>query len=218
MIVACPTCRREIPAGDVHLETGLARCTKCDRVFTVSAGPVAVAVGRPPSVTEEEIAGRFTLTWRWFTPVALFLILFCVVWDGFLVMWHGVLLGSILTGNVGPEALCPSLFALPHTVVGIVLPYIAAAQLVNRTTVQLGEGAVTIRHGPLWWPGVRRLESRDIGSLRMDVTYNRNSASYRLMARRRDGTEVSLLSAEREVVQYVGQSVGHRLGVPFAAH
>ena len=35
-----------------------------------------------------------TLGWRWFTPLSIFLAIFCVGWDGFLVLWYSVALGE----------------------------------------------------------------------------------------------------------------------------
>jgi len=43
-------------------------------------------------------------------------VFFCLGWDGFLIVWHGIAIASLMWFM--------SLFALIHTTVGIVLTYI----------------------------------------------------------------------------------------------
>lgn len=214
----CPSCGRPLASADVNLQTALARCGRCDKVFSVGAGaPAAAPVGRPASVQQDDQLGRFELTLRWFTWLAIFLVFFCIAWDSFLVVWHGASIAFLWTGE-GPGAgwsLFSTLFSLPHTIIGIVLPYYTLALFVNRTKVRLSDGELTVRHGPLWWPGSRTVRTDQVSGLRQDVSYGRRGAeTYTLAVRLRDGTEQTLLrSDDKAAVTYIGQTLAGRLGV-----
>lgn len=87
------------------------------------------------------------IEWRWFRPASLFLLGFCVFWDGFLVVWYSVAFSS--------GEMVMALFPLLHVAVGLGLSYTALASLLNRTVVEVRPHELSITHGPIPWRGVR---------------------------------------------------------------
>jgi hypothetical protein len=154
MHLTCKSCRSVISADDVNLGNGLAKCRACNAVFRFDDDP-ALAVGgtrprermkAPRSLAQETAGGRITFRHRWFSPKFLFLVFFCVVWDGFLVFWYTMAIA-------GDAPLVFKLFPLIHVTVGAGLTYYTIAGFVNTTTVTLDRGHLSVRYGPLPWPG-----------------------------------------------------------------
>lgn len=217
----CPSCDKVLPSSDVHLETGLARCVKCDQVFDVGrAGATSPEVGRPDKVREWDFAGRVSWTWSWFTPGAFFLLVFTIAWDSFLVVWHSATLSMLFAGDVGQAgfSLFASVFSLPHTLIGIVLPYYTLSLFVNRTTVSLSGSELRSSHGPLWWPGGRRLVASEVAEVHgHSQTRARGRTMHGLLVKTTGGTEHRFLTgvADPVVATYVGQALAKRLRIPF---
>lgn len=90
------------------------------------------------------------LVQSWYRPQLFLALLFCIVWDGFLVGWYARALHQ-------PANLFGLIFPLAHVGIGLCLTYATLAGFVNRTTFGVGDGELVIRHGPLPWPGNRRL-------------------------------------------------------------
>ena len=85
---------------------------------------------RPERFRQERSGTRTTIAWRWFGFQFLFLALFCVVWDAFLVLWY-----TMATGPTMP--LMMKLFPLLHVAAGIGLTYYTLAGFLNRTSVEI---------------------------------------------------------------------------------
>src|ERR1700756_5263587 len=120
---ACPWCRLPVPAGNIDLATGLARCAGCGTVFRFDAAP-EVAPAPPPrprplqappecvQVREEHGGIVLTYRWFWFFKYAV-LALFTCAWDSMLVEWYQDVLrhGPMLMGVV----------AVGHLAIGVAL-------------------------------------------------------------------------------------------------
>jgi hypothetical protein len=93
MIVSCPTCRQRIPADDVNVQLAIAKCAACNVVFEFAdqvgrdRAPIRDrgTVPMPKGIRVEELGSDLTISWRWWRWSALFLLFFCIIWDGFLV-------------------------------------------------------------------------------------------------------------------------------------
>jgi len=96
-------------------------------------------------------AGGLTLVYAWFRPMYVFLLFFCIFWDGFLVFWYRTALAHPSPGSI---ALW---FPLIHVGVGVGITYSTIAGFLNRTRVSVDAGEVTIRHGPVPWIGNRKI-------------------------------------------------------------
>jgi hypothetical protein len=109
------------------------------------------------------------ITRRWFTLAALFLIPFCLVWDGFLVAWYTT---AFKTG--APTAA--KLFPIIHLCIGIGVTYWTIASLVNKTRITIERGELIITHSPLPWFGYRRISGIMIDQIyaKCHITHGKN--------------------------------------------
>lgn len=206
MRVRCPNCAAEVPAADVELSTRLAKCRGCNEVFPldlpgVPAPPqpaVVVDEGVPPvptgvRVTDDGVTRQ--LEYRWFSPVAFFLVFFCIAWDSFLVFWYSMALGG--GGNAGPFNLLMVVFPVAHVAVGLGLTYFTLCLFVNRTRI-IVDDRLRVQHGPLFWPGGVNVAVDQLSRLYCErvVSNTRRgvSVSFKLMAATADGRAVQLLS------------------------
>jgi hypothetical protein len=179
--LSCEECGHGLSDGDVDLDLMVANCPQCGAVFGFDAPPDtpveapvdAPVVDAPPSaIRVAHEGGETVLSYRWFSWMVLFLVPFCVFWDGFMVVWFGT---SIASG-----AYDMALFGVLHGAVGVGITYYTAAIFINETTVRLSKRLLSVKHGPLPWFGSREL---DPGSL--DQLYcvrvrhkNKNSVTY----------------------------------------
>ena len=198
MKILCPSCRVPVAAEDVALDTGLAKCRTCNNVFRFDnlAGLAAPAVrprqnvGRPHSVVSFEEDGGLTVRYRWFSPKYIFLLIFCLFWDGFLVVWYAMAWGS---GNT-----IMLVFPLLHVAAGIFITYWTIAGFVNTTTLRIDPYRLRVTHHPLPWGRPVQLEVGDVHQLFCDekVTRGKNGPSYtyNLNALMRDGSRRKVVS------------------------
>ncbi|HEX2094262.1 MAG TPA: hypothetical protein VHG28_17795 [Longimicrobiaceae bacterium] len=200
MHLHCRSCGTQIQADDVNLDTGLAKCRSCHAVFRFDTEPELAGGGisnsrarveMPRSVARDILGGQLTFRHRWFSWKIVFLTFFCLFWDGFLVVWYGL-------AFAGDAPLLFKLFPLIHVAVGVGLTYYTIAGYVNSTTVTLDRGHLTVRHGPLPWPGGLDLDTSQFRQLYCEekVTRGRNGPhySYNLMVVMRDGGRKKLVS------------------------
>ncbi len=129
----------------------------------------------PEKMRVEEDERSLRISWRWFTEQHVLLLLCCLCWNGFLVLWYGNVRG--FRGHVvGWGAV---LFPLLHVAAGVWLTYTTLSGLVNRTKVELTTserpgsyrnpsavtGKLAVRHGPIPWRGNLSLAAEDVRRL-----------------------------------------------------
>ena len=166
MKLFCKSCRNPIPAEDINIKLAIAKCGECDAVFSFaeelgaqqreSAIAERPVVPAPPRFTVESLGSELEITKSWFSPAVFFLAFFCVIWDGFLVFWYGIAFSH------DDSPLIMFLFPGLHVAVGVSLTYFVICSFVNRTRIKVGMGQLTVRHGPLPWPGNYTLNSVDV--------------------------------------------------------
>jgi hypothetical protein len=151
-------------------------------------------------------------SYRWFSPGFIFLAIFALFWDGFLVFWY-----SIATSQEAP--LMMLLFPVVHVAVGIGVTYTALAGFYNRTLVCVGGGKLTIRHTPLPWPGNRELQAADLTQLYSEerIIRSRNGVQlkYQLNAITRENRKVALLRnlTAPDQVRFLERTIEESLGI-----
>ncbi len=210
MKLFCKTCGEAIPAHDINIELAIAKCGRCHTVFKFldeledsarGAPAKPVEIEMPRGLAVDEWGSELTIVRRWFTPALFFLVFFCCIWDGFLIVWYSIALSS-MPGDMAWLAL---LFPLLHVAVGVGLTYYTICGFVNRTTVHVASGELRVSHRPLPWPGARRIAVLDLDQLfcseHISRGKNGTSVTYRLNALLRDGSKVSLLSSIEEPLQ-----------------
>lgn len=154
---------------------------------------------------------ELNIRYRWFSPIAFFLVFFCLFWDGFLVLWYGI---GLATGDM-PSVFF--LFPLIHVAVGIGLTYYTICLFVNRSYIDASQQMLTVRHGPLPWPrGNKEIAVADLEQLYVEEkTGNKGSKYHLLRAMLKDGEKLTilgninapaetLLELERALEDYVG--------------
>jgi len=169
MRLQCGGCAAAIEAKDIDLARSLARCSFCGAVMDLGRREGAERGGRFPEVERPEVplperfrtgkdADGAYVSWRWFRPVTLFLLVFAIGWNGFLV-------GFFTMASKGGAPPVFFLFPLIHVAVGVGIGYAALTGLLNSTTVRVGGGTLRIRHAPLPWTGNRTLRRDEIEQL-----------------------------------------------------
>lgn len=215
----CPACAAPIRQEAVHLATGLATCSGCGAQMNLTTrlgldeAPVQrrAPVTLPKGMSLEQTLHGIQITRAWFTPAAFGLLLFCVLWDGFLVFWYFTV---SQTGAPGIAMLLP----IVHVLVGVFLSYFAAASFVNRTRVTVERGVLQIRHAPLPWPGPRGIGTAQIRQLycKRHVSRSKNGVriSWQLWALTDTDARRRLLSGlELDQALYLEQELEKALGI-----
>jgi len=225
MHLDCKECGARIPAEDMNLETLVARCRRCDGVFSFAAevgaadrGTAVPAERRrepvplPRGIAVDDGPGAVSISRRWFSPKVLGLLLFCAVWDGFLVVWIAAAFAS--------EAPIPMLlFSILHVAVGAAVTYSTLAGLVNRTRIDIDPMSFSIRHGPLPWRGNRTISTLEIDQLYTMEKVHRGKHgphySYQLWAKLKGAPDVKLLSGleDRDQALYIEHVVEDRMRI-----
>jgi hypothetical protein len=209
------------------LDLAVAKCHSCNAVYDLSGrkgrGISVSAQQRPKLVrakaplpsrfkVKEEDGAPTRITWRWFSLVHIFFVFFCIVWDGFLVIWYGI-------AFVTDAPLIAIVFPLFHVAMGVGLTYYTLTRLVNRTTIEVSRNQLTIRHGPLPWPGNLDVPGSHFTQLYGEEITTKNKGTttytYNLIALDRDGRKVKLISGlpEKDQVLYLEQTLERRLGI-----
>ncbi|MCB9635495.1 MAG: hypothetical protein H6721_25530 [Sandaracinus sp.] len=214
---------------DVDLSTRLGKCRGCNSVFelgaqVVTASPAAPLV--PPrgyafetpasgeSMYRDDARGKkaLVITRRWFRYVALFLLLFCIVWDGFLLTWY---VGGLTQG----APFFFQIFPLVHVAVGIGLTYYTASLFLNRSRIELSAEHLNVSHGPLPWPGVKALPLASVRGVKVGPDrrwwmQNRNQAMWAVFVETEAEVKPVVRLLDEDGARFVGTAVARALELP----
>jgi len=233
----CPACDTPVLADDISLELKVGLCRPCNSSFDlqaaeasepVSKAPPARPRARPPEalmdlsappkgVTVRTDGEAIEVGWRWFRldPSFLFLCLWCVLWDGFLVVWYTLGIASFMAGS--SEALLVLVFPLLHVAVGIGMTYGLLARMVNRTTLRVDPMRIEVHHGPLFWPRPAVTPTQNVDQLYVvrGATRKQGATGYTLVARLQNRTSVELVKGVPTDVQarYIEQRLESWMGI-----
>lgn len=215
----CRNCGSALSPADISPQLSAARCPHCHSLFAIAI-PASPAAAQPLPRPEAALPARFSIhregpdlviSRRWFSHVVWPLIFFAILWNGFLVVWHGIALASGMWFM--------SVFGLIHTAVGIGLIYFIIATFCNQTVIRAGSGRLRIQHGPVPWRGNQDLASSELHQLfcREKITRGKNgtSTTYQLEAVLRGNTRKTLLKnlPEPEHAIYLEQQLERFLGL-----
>lgn len=221
--LTCKRCGAVIREADVQLELALARCAHCGTLFSLKGAqqPVSVQqavsqarrplVEMPKGITVQDTEMGLAITYRWFNLTTIGLIVFAVFWNGFMLFWHTM---ALMT-----SAYMMSLFGLLHTAVGIFVGYIALAGIFNTTTITADRETLSIRHGPLPWPGNRQVPVHTLTQIycQENISHTRNGTqySYELAAILQDAGRQKLVGKFNTPLQalYIEQELERYLGI-----
>ena len=195
----CRYCAAPLAAADVNVQLAVARCGNCHAVFSfadearerLEAPQERPRVPMPKGYSTSRDGGMLTITRRWLSPATYALLVFCIFWDGFLVVWYA---GAITAGDVAF-----ALFPIVHVAAGVFLTYSLIAQFTNATTLYVGGGALKVRHGPLPWPGKKDIPTTGLSQVwAVEREHRRKrgySYTYEVRAKERAGTEHTLMKS-----------------------
>lgn len=170
---------------------------------------------QPDSVTETRDENGLTLSYRWFNWMHLLILPFCVIWDGFLFVWYSKALSR---GAAATDTMF--WFPLLNVAAGIGLSYYTLAGLLNRTRVTVLGGEITVRHGPVPWPGGRTLSTADFVQLYREERISTSSrggrnTSYHLCVVTRGNRKLRLVSnvPAADIALYLEQAIESAIGL-----
>lgn len=220
--LACPSCGAPIPAEDVNVALMVALCRGCASTVELAAGrsrpPAALLeLAAPPAgLTIEDRGGALVLRRRWFEPngAFFFMVLWCVLWDGFLVVWYLAAFAGLASGDVSSIGM--ALFPTLHVIAGVGVTYFTLATAINHSTITLDDTHLRIAHGPLPWRAPDPVPLRSIDQLYLTQRLQKNQRTFTLVARRLDRTSVELLSGlpRDEQARFLEQRIESHLGIP----
>jgi hypothetical protein len=87
---------------------------------------------------------------------------------------------------------------------------------VNRTRIAVENGVLSVRHGPLPWPGNRTIAVAELAQLFCEeVIGNKGSRSYRVSALLKSGRKTQVLRGLGQADQalFIEQALERRLGI-----
>ena len=224
----CPKCDTLVLAEDVNIQALVAKCRRCHEVFRVTDQlPPAdetgspgkpVRVPRPATLVVQEEGDIRVLRRRWFRPVYLFLLFFCIAWDSFLVFWYTMALAMPAMGGFDILAV---VFPIAHVAVGVGLTYFVIAGFLNKSYVGVAADRLYVRHRPVPWPGNRDLPTAAVKEVYVEQsshTQTRHNEpvqyQYNLNAVVDDGKTAKLLGGlDLPEAQYAAQTLNDWLNL-----
>lgn len=160
-LMKCPACNADVPNNEVRRERNIARCPRCQVSIDLAPGDEVVALGfREPEIKglvveiDEEpkksgtyrdaIAseGRFYARTGWRHNGLIFLTIFALFWNSFLVLWY-----SLAGGMDAP--LLFLLFPLIHVGVGVMLVWQVLSGWLNHTHIRVEDRRLRVEHQPI---------------------------------------------------------------------
>jgi hypothetical protein len=228
MQLRCRACEKDILAENINIQLGIAKCSGCNAVFNFigklksEREPSDVRrhpVGMPKDFRLESWGPELVLTRRWYTHAVWLLLVFCIIWDGFLVMWYSVATRELIEGKGGAGPWIMLIFPVLHLAVGVFLTYFVISTFVNKTVIRVTAGELTVKHGPLPWGGNCQLPTCDLKQVFCTEKRHRKkhgcSFSYNVEALKSDGHQMTLVSSLQELNQalFIEQQVEQHLKI-----
>ena len=226
----CPNCGSALEPEDVNVDLMVALCRSCSSTVELAGGqPLErdpevrdsppkelMQLTMPPDgISVAEQGDTLVLTRKWFKPNVQFfgLLLWCIVWDGFLVVWYSIGIASLLAGS--GEALIMLLFPILHVAAGVGVTYMLVATVLNHSDIVVTSSHVSIEHGPLPWSAPEPIPVGSIDQFYLVQHTSKNSRTYSLVARRDDLTSEEILKGLPEDVQarYLERRLEAHLGL-----
>jgi hypothetical protein len=220
IVLDCRRCGAQIRAEDINLVKALAKCRHCHAVFGFAdqmsgarPAPPPTSIPLPRGLDVSERSGVLRLERHWFQSNLFFLLIFCVCWDAFMVLWYINVL-SELSGR-GLVALFPLLFVAA----GAGMTYVTLAGLINSTVIEAGKTHLALRHTPLPWRGNREIWVSELQQIfceeHVRESMNGSSTTYSLNAVLVNGRKLTLVKDLPEAAQalYLEHAIEKYLGI-----
>ena len=229
----CPKCDAVVPAENVNIQALVAKCDKCNEVFRVTdqlsrnekwVDEIPPRVPRPATLIVQDEGDVRVICRRWYRPMYLFLLFFCIAWDSFLIFWYFI---GVVAGPNDDSAWLFFVFPILHVAVGVSLTYFVIAGLANKSYLGVTSEGVYVRHRPVPWFGNRNLAADDLREIYVELGVSQDSGGarqqlYTLVGVIGDGERIKLLGGlDSPEAHYCAQQLSEwlrlkpsRLGVP----
>lgn len=205
--LACPTCGTPFTPKNVNLSLGIASCEPCGAVHDLNQRASGDLARTPPDEAGLSV-DTSTLRYSWISPVLIFLVFWCVIWNGALLSFSADALAAGDTTTLMSLSL--------HILAGIAVSYVALALALNSTTIRAEGGEIVVSHGPLPWFGGRTLSSSEIHQIYvMEDRGSKGGRTYSVHSRIAPGHTVRLVgglsSAGR--ARFIEEWIEKKLGI-----
>ncbi|MEZ4883496.1 MAG: hypothetical protein R3E32_02075 [Chitinophagales bacterium] len=165
--IKCKNCGEVIPAENINIQKALAKCTNCNAIFSIEE---QVKIPRPAIPMPEKfeilkLRSSLDISYKWYSPIYIFLAFFALFWNGFMAVWYYI----ALTEGIWMMAI----FGVIHLSVGVGLIYTVLAGFFNTTHINVTSARLKILHEPLPWRGSCELEVSEIDQLFCKLQINR---------------------------------------------
>lgn len=146
MKVICPDCKIEIDKEHTNIQTDIAECQQCSRLIKISENYQEefsdFDVSKPPKgCWSKTHRGKATIGASLFSPSAFFLVLFAILWNGFIIFFT---LNADFSNN--NDKFSPY-FLIPFYLVGIFVFGRAIYQIFGKTEITIDGNGGTIFKG-----------------------------------------------------------------------
>ena len=232
--IKCRFCKAPVQVENVNLDRMLAKCGSCNSIFDISSQAPQVAApaaqGGPPRRRERgnvPMPNRVEVEWggsalqitsKWKSTIGCFFLFFALFWNG--ITWTIVIASMFGEVKGGPGGWFLPLFLTPFILVGLGAGYLALAFLLNRTVIKVESGTLSVRHGPLKWPGNREIETGSLEQLYCEeyVGYTKNHRpvyQFSVNARTRSGGKIQVVKGltDAEQALFIEQELEKHLGI-----
>lgn len=168
----------------------------------------------PDNIELLEDRGDLVIQRSWRGPHLWFLLLFCIIWDSFLIFWYKMAFGD-------PNApLMVKIFPIGHVAVGLGLTYYVIAGFVNKTDIRINPIKLSVLSYPMKWFGNKEVDVDRIKQLYTTekVTQGKNGASvtYIVNIVTKENRQLKLLGGlqTKEQALYIEKKIEEVLAIP----
>jgi len=221
MEIKCPKCGRPVLAEDANIQAAVAKCRSCGAVFGIADASGAygwqkTAVVMPSRFKLEYEPDALRLAYSWYSAMTWFFAAFALFWNGFLITWYTQ---ALTVKKCGGMPLAAKLLPLIHVAVGIGLAYYVIAGFLNTTLIRISRELLSVRHGPVPWPGNKDIPAYEIEQFFCEEKVHhskngRHNYTYEVSAVLRGGSRIKItggftdpahaLFVEQQAEKYLG--------------
>jgi|GEM_PF-869206 hypothetical protein len=237
MQLFCRSCGAEISADGVNLQTMMAKCSKCNAVFSFAdmyaelepkaaknADTYTYDIPQPGGITMHHDGMDLVLIRNWNSMNGLMTLGFGVLWMVILFFVFSPIIADFqMVLSDDSLLIFGLLLVLPAA--GIYSVISGLYGVLNKTMIRVSSGIIQTVHGPLPWPG-KRFDAHDFEQLFVSqkVTSStsrsgrRTTIKYQVEAITRSGTRTLILQGleSPEQAQFIEQEIERHLRIPDA--
>lgn len=168
-----------------------------------------VEIGLPDTMKITHQYGSMTIIRKWFGREAVFITIFTVIWNGFILKDYSNLESY---GNL-------HWIEWIHALSGVCVSYYAITLWFNKTVIYVTRQYIQVSHKPLPWLGNKKIDANDIkqlyGKEKISTNNNMLPVSYEVHMIMNSGNDTKLLSGLKtsEQALYVEQEIEKYLSI-----